>query len=169
VRRPTVAVGWVLPAITDSQLLATAATWLAGGSDSLLGRELQRAGRTNTMIRWQGPWPPAANGESLLLLEVSDDSGITGLADLVLRIAKGAAAKPPDAGSLAATLASLQRTWREQNPTPRQLAVTLAIGALLWPQQTPQPAGPVRADAKAVQELLARLVAGQPVVIEGRP
>jgi predicted Zn-dependent peptidase len=168
-RRPTVAVGWVLPEIADSQLLSVAATWFAGGQDSLLGRELQRASRANATLRWQAPWPPATNGQSLLLVEVIDDTGITGLADLVLRIARGAAATPPDAGTLAATLASLQRTWREQNTTPRQLAVTLAVAALQWPQQAPSPAGPVAADAKAVQALLARIVAGQPVVIEGKP
>ncbi|MGB3966139.1 MAG: insulinase family protein, partial [Planctomycetota bacterium] len=78
--RPAVAIGWVLPATVDANVLATAMAWLGDGDDSALARELQRAGRTDCRIRCRAPWPAGEDrGLFLVTVEAERDEGLAGL------------------------------------------------------------------------------------------
>ncbi|MBL9075935.1 MAG: insulinase family protein [Planctomycetes bacterium] len=166
---PVVALAFVLPPDADPTVVALAAAWLGGGADSRLGQELPRHGRAAAVTSCRAPWPPTVGGTSLLLLEVEDPSGVQGLADLVLRLAREAAATAPAAATLEAPLAALQREATVVGNDPRRFAVELATAMQLWPDHLPRTRPPERASGAAVRQLLARVLAGQPVVVEGRP
>lgn len=165
---PVVAIAWVLPAPIDNFVLAAAATWLGDGKDSHLASELRRLGRSPRAVRCLTPWPTAADWPGLFLIEVEDDR-VDGLADQIVSTVQKSGQAPPDAVAVQATLATMQRRWREQNPGSRELAVTLAVESLQWPAQRLAPHGPKELDAKAMQETLARIFRSQPVIVEGRP
>ncbi len=169
VATPTLAIGWILPAVDDRFALAAALQWLAGGSDSVLGRELQRLGRTGAEVRATAPWPGGLDGAGLFMLEVRDPGGVNGLADTLLAACRAAAAKLPDAESLQTVNAGLQREWRQRNREPRLAIVEAAAQALYWPRQPVVVEWPEQIDGKAVQAVLARTFAGHPAIVEGTP
>jgi len=173
VRRPTVAIAWVLPAISDPLALEVAARWLGGGSESWLGRALQKAGRKDAVVSCQAPWPAAAFGRSLLLVEVVDPGfvdpvGVGQLAEQVLAACRDAIAKPPPATALLPALTDLQREWTIVTGDPRRHAAELARTALLWPQLPGRLGSPTAVDPRAVQAMLTAVFAGQPAIVEGR-
>jgi len=165
---PIVSMAWVLPPITDRFVLETAVRWLAFGTESRIGLELQRRGRTGASVRCRAPWPPLPDGKSLFKIEISDPAGIDGALDLVLAVAREAVATPPTAAQLRPTTAVLQHEWRERTSDPRQLAVEIAMDALLWPSLPPVRSWPERIEPAALQDLLRRLFAGQAAIVEGR-
>lgn len=168
-RVPTLAIAFLLPPITDHDTLAASARWLGDGPESHVGQELQRAGHTQAVVRCTAPWPPTRDGRSLLLLEVTDPGGLRFSSDQVLQICSKAAANPPTTASLQAVLAAMQREWTALSDDPRRLACALAEMAFVWPGRPLRIDAPDRIEAKAVQTLLGQVLAGHPVVVEGRP
>lgn len=166
---PALAVAWVLPADADRTVLAAAAAWLAGGPDSRLGQELLRSGRTTAKVQCHAPWPTAGADGGLLVIEITDDKATDGLLDLVLRTCKAAATNAPDPATVQPVVAALQRQSREAGRDPRARAARLAAAALAAPDRAPALAGTRPADGAAIQSLLARTFAGQPVAVEGKP
>lgn len=166
-RTPTAAVAFVLPDGLDRTVLEAATRWLADGPDSAIGQELQRLGRSRAQVRGEAPWPPTTGGQGLLLLEVSDAPGSPQLGEQVLQACRKAAAAAPTAAALDRVRTAMVRRRTERGNQPRLLAADLAIDALQWPG--PTPTTPDRVEAKAIQALLATVVKGQPVVVEGRP
>jgi predicted Zn-dependent peptidase len=177
IRRSTIrgdtatAVGFVLPRVADRVLLATLAQWLGGGADSVIGRQLERAGRRAATVRATAPWPGAADGAALLLVEANDPGGADGLVGIVLAACRDAAAATgaPLAERAAAATAELQRCWRAATGDPRALAVELALDALRWPDVPPAADWPAAVDVAALQRLIAATLSGQPVVVEVTP
>lgn len=168
-RVPTVALAFVLPPGFDPTVLDVATRWLGGGPDSRLGQELPRLGRQRAQVSCLAPWPPTVGGNSLLLIEVADPNGVDGLAVVLRKALRDVTTTPPTPASLQAALANAQRDWTTTSNDPRQLAAAVAESALLWPQQPPGATRPERVDGTAVQQLLARTFATQPVVVEARP
>lgn len=169
VRVPMVALAWVLPPIEDRFVLEAAALWLGGGLDSHVGQELQRGGRSKASVRCHAPWPRSVDGSSLLLLEVTDPDGTDQLSELVIAAVRTAVAAAPGPASLRQVLATMQRRWCSLTDDPRQLALELAETAVLWPRAAVSTTMPDQVSPEAVQSLLARTFAGQPVLVEGRP
>jgi predicted Zn-dependent peptidase len=169
VRAPTVALAFVLPPNVDRTTLAVASRWLAGGSDSRLGQELPRLGRSRATVSCQAPWPPTIDGQSLLLVEVRDPDGIDGLATQVLDHLRATTLAAPTAAAIDAAMAAVQREWSMATNDPRQLAAAVAEAALLWPRQTPRSRLPDRVDPGTVRQLLAQILGTPPVVVEARP
>jgi predicted Zn-dependent peptidase len=168
----TVALAWPLPPDVDRIALATAATWLADGPDSELGQRLLRREQRQATVRCQAPWPPAADGQSLFVIEIShtgQEPPLAALTDLVRTTLQEVLAKPPTDSQLQASHLQLQRRWRQSTADPRQLAVELAAVALTWPRSTPDRSWPERLDVVAVQRLLAGLAGSQPAIVEGKP
>jgi len=170
-RTPTVSLAFVLPPIDDRAALEVAAHWLGGGPQSRLREELQHQGRSDAAVGCTAPWPGALDGKGLLLLEVSDPGagGESEVGDAMVATCRKLAAETPSAASLQAALTAMQRDWIRLTNDPRWLAVEVADAALSWPKQPPRTRLPDTIDAKAVQQLLARIVAGPPVIVEGRP
>jgi hypothetical protein len=169
VKVPMVALAWVLPPIDDRFALEAAALWLGGGLDSRVGQELQRGGRSKASVQCHAPWPRTVDGASLLLLEVTDPEGTNQLSELVMAAVQTAVAAAPSPDSLRPVLATMQRRWCSLTDDPRQLAIELAETAALWPRAAVSPTMPDHVSPEAVQALLAKTFAGQPVVVEGRP
>ncbi len=165
---PMVALAWVLPPIADRFVLEAAVHWLGGGLDSRIGQDLQRAGRSQARVQCLAPWPSTIDGQSLLLLEVTDPQGTDTLSDFVVQACRTAAQQAPAPASLEPVLAAMLRRWSDLTDDPRQLTVELAAAAVLWPRQTQLTRMPERIDARAMQTLLAQTFANQPVVVEGR-
>ncbi len=166
---PCLLAGWALPAGTDPDVLEVATSLLADGPASLLGQELAKAGLVGATCAATAPWPAAADGRGLFVLEVIAATSKGGLDELVLRVARTAATTMPDAARLQTINLERQRRWRTMAQDPRALARSLAIDAFLWPTRTPRRTAPVDVTGKQVQELLARTFAGHPVLVEGRP
>ena len=168
-RTPTVSLAFVLPPIDDRAALEVAARWLGGGTQSRLHEELQQQGRSGAAVACTAPWPGALDGRGLLLLEVTDAGANGEGGDIMVATCRKLAAETPSAAALQAALTSMQRDWIRLTNDPRWLAVEVADAALSWPNQPPRTRLPDTIDAKAVQQLLARIVAGPPVIVEGRP
>lgn len=166
---PAAALAWALPAGVDRDQLAVAVRWLAGGPDSVLGQELQRAGRAAAVVRCTAPWPPSPDGQGLLLIECNDRTGSVGLADLLLRACGQAAGKPPDEQVLRAVTTTMQHEARARAPDDRDKACELAARILQWPTAPIATDDPGNVDARAVQTLLQRVFAGHPAVVEATP
>ena len=169
VKVPMVALAWVLPPIDDRFVLEAAVLWLGAGLDSHIGQELQRGGRSKASVRCHAPWPRSVDGASLLLLEVTDPEGTDQLGELVMAAVRSAVAAAPGPASLLQVLATLQRRWCSLTDDPRQLALELAETAVLWPRAAVSATMPDQLSPEAVQALLAKTFAGQPVLVEGRP
>ena len=167
-RTPTIALAFVLPDGVDPDVLAVAARWLGDGADSHLGQELPRQGRAGTTIACQAPWPPTIGGRSLLLLTASDPDGTAGLLPLVRRTAREAVQTPPRPAALDRAVAAAQREWIATTDEPRRFAAAVAEAALLWPDRPPRTTPVARVDGRAVQQLLARTLATQPVIVEAQ-
>jgi len=167
-RVPMVAVAWVMPEIPDPFQLEVAAQWFAGGADSWLGRALLKAGRKTASTSCRAPWPMTIGGQSLLLVEVQDPAGIDGLADLVLQQSRTCTEKDPTKAELQPKIQNLQVQWTIVTNEPRWYAMEIARHALLWPQQPPRLEIPTAVEARPLRQLLARIFAGQPVIVEGR-
>jgi hypothetical protein len=166
---PAAALAWALPADVDRGQLAAAVRWLAGGPDSVLGQELQRAGRAAAAIRGTAPWPPSPDGRGLLLIECSDSTGGVGLADLLLSACRQAVGKPPDERFLRAVTTAMQHEARATAPDDRDKACALAARTLQWPTSPITTDAPDNVDGRAVQALLQRVFAGHPAVVEATP
>ncbi len=169
---PTVALAWLLPADLDPFVLATAVRWLADGQDSVLAQELLRQERPGVTVRGQAPWPPALGGRSLFVIEASDGKGaggLGGLADSLLTLCRQALATAPDAASVQRATRALQHDWRQANAEPRLLAAELAAAALTWPGRPPTTEWPDDVTPAAVRDVLTRILAGHPVIVEGTP
>lgn len=166
---PMLAIAWVLPPIPDRYALEVATTWLGDGEQSFVGSRLRRAGQRNMQIRCRAPWPPAESGQSLFLLEISGPNVDGALVEPILAACADAAATPLNESTFYPANMALQRGWNEIAADPRRLAVELAADALLWPGQPTALTAPPRIKAAAVQQLLAGLLRGQPVIVEGRP
>lgn len=168
VREPMVAVAWVLAESPDPHLLDAAVRWFAGGQDSWLGRALAKAGRKTASVRCRAPWPVVVGGHSLFLVDVFDPAGTQGLAELVVQQARLAVPQVPAAAELQAVSTAQHFAWNAITGDPRRVAADLARTWLLRPQAPPQLGPPQQLDGRAVQQLLSRVLASQPVVVEGR-
>lgn len=166
---PMLAIAWVLPQIPDRHALEVAAAWLGDGEQSLVAGRLHKAGRSDVQVRCRAPWPPTESGQSLLLLEVSGPTVDAALAEPILAACAEAAGTTMSESTFFMANMALQRAWNEIAADPRQLAVELATDALLWPDQPIALAAPPRIKAAAVQQILAAMLQGQPVIVEGRP
>ncbi len=166
---PSVTMAWSLPPGVDRFALATASRWWAEGPDSQLGQQLQRSGRKLAAVTCVAPWPPTTDGSSLLLIEVTDDGGLDGLADLLVNACRKVASTAPTDATLQPVTTSLQREWRAANGDPRALVAEIASQALVWPRQAITRDWPERTDPKAVLELLTKTFAGHPVIVEAKP
>jgi hypothetical protein len=164
---PKVVLAFVLPPNLEHTLLRTSASWLGSGPDSMLGQQLQRLGRKRATVRCDAPWPPAIGGSGLLRIEVTDPDGIEKLGDQMLQACRRVGGAPPTQAAVAVAFTSVLRDWITVTNEPRELAATLAVTALQWPGQEFAPPG--RLEAKAVHDLLTPILAGQPVIVEGRP
>lgn len=164
---PRIALSFVLPPNLDRTLLQTSARWLGSGPDSMLGQQLQRLGRKRATVHCDAPWPPTIGGNGLLRIEVTDPDGIEKLGDQMLQACRRVGGAPPTQAAVAIAFTSVIRDWITVTNEPRELAATLAVTALQWPGQKFAP--PDRLEAKAVHDLLTRILAGQPVIVEGRP
>lgn len=167
-RVPIVAFAWVLPEIKDPFALEVAARWFGDGPDSWIARELSRAGHKTCQVQCRAPWPTAIGGRSLLLVEVRDPAGIEGLADEVLAAAGQALKQAPSPADINRILTSLQLAWTTVTGDPRWQAGELARTALLWPQGPPPLSVRETAEPQKVQQMLQGILAGQPVVVEGK-
>jgi hypothetical protein len=166
---PVAAIAWVLPPISDRIALATLGQWFAEGPDSVVGQALQRSNRKTASVRCRTPWPPTERGQALFRIEVADPAGVDKLAEMVVELLNNAAATPPDAEALRPAIAALQRARRERTHDARQLAATIGGDALLWPDQPLVRAWPSSVDTAQVVGVLRGIVAGQPVIVEGKP
>jgi predicted Zn-dependent peptidase len=169
VKVPMVALAWVLPPIDDRFVLEAARLWLGAGLDSHIGQELQRGGRSKASVQCHAPWPRTVDGTSLLLLEVTDPEGTDQLGELVMAAVRTAVAAAPSPASLQQVLATMQRRWCGLTDDPRLLAIELAETAVLWQRAAVTATMPDHVSPEAVQTLLARTFAGQPVLVEARP
>lgn len=165
----TIAMGWLLPAGVDPEVLETAARWFGGGETSYVGQELLRKGHTKLTVRCRAPWPEAVDGRSLLLLEARDETGSATLAEHVQQIVAQVGTRGPLPREIQLVNTARQREWMELTDDPRRLAAEVAKRGLLWPQQRVRVGVPPPVLAKSVMDLLNTLLAGQPVVVEGRP
>lgn len=165
----TIAIGWLLPAGVDPDVLDAATRWFGDGVDSYVGQELLRKGHAKVQVRCRAPWPEAVDGRSLLLLEARDETGSPKLAEHVQQIVAQAGTRGPTNKEIQQVNNSRQREWMQLTDDPRLYAVALAENALLWPQQRPRVTLPPPVLAASVQKLLTALLSGQPVVVEGRP
>ncbi len=169
VRPPTVAIGWLLAPGHSPAALESLARWLGGGAKSRIGRALADGGRLQATVRATAPWPPSLSTDGLLLIEVEDAKDVTGIADLVLRVCKDAAASGPDADEMTAVERELQRARTLVAADPRWLATDLALELLRWPNRPAAPgiaAAPKPAELRA---LAAAVLGTRPVIVEGRP
>lgn len=168
VREPMVAVAWVLAESPDPHLLDAAVRWFANSPDSWLRRALTKAGRKSATVRARAPWPVVVGGNSLLLVDVVDPAGTQGLADLVVQQARLAVPQLPSAAELQVVSTAQHLAWNALAADRRLVAADLARAWLLQPQAAPRLGPPPPIDARAVQQLLSRTFASQPVVVEGR-
>lgn len=166
---PTVVIAFLLPPDVPRDLLTIAARWLGDGADSRVGQELQRLGRKRATVRTTAPWPPTIGGQSLFTIEVGDPDGIDQLAEQTLKACRQATQVAPTASALQAVIGTLQRERTELANDPRALAAAIAETAVAWPRQPLDLDTPLRAEPKAVLELLGRIVSTPPIVVEGRP
>lgn len=167
-RQPMVALAFVLPEIQDPLLLEIACRWLGNGANSAVARGLSNQ-QVPLTVRCQAPWPPQRYGRSLLVLEVlglqtKDDHGT-----LVLTACRNALQQPPTSAQLAPLLLQLQISSQATANDSRWLGTELARQTFLWPQLPPRLVAAEQVDPNAVQNLLRSILAGQPVVVEGRP
>lgn len=165
---PSLLLAWPMPADGDPVTLELAARWLADGDGSRVATWLQRNLRPRAKVSVQVPWPPRAEGQPLVVVEVIEPDGKPGLPEAVLRACRDALAAAPDAGVLQALQLREQRRWRDLAESPRQLAIAIAERSLADPSWSP--GATVRpADPAAVRALLQRLTAGPTALVEGRP
>lgn len=159
---------WPLPADGDPHLVELATRWLADGDGSRIALWLQRNQRPRAKVAVRAPWPPRAEGQALVVVEVVEADGKPGLAEAVLTACREALKAPPDAASLQALQLRRQRHWRDLAESPRQLAIAIAEAALADPTWSPGSAErPV--EPAAVRTLLQRLTGGPAALVEGRP
>jgi predicted Zn-dependent peptidase len=168
VREPMVAIAWVMPEPLDTYLLDAAVRWFGGGRDSWLGRALAKAGRSAATVACRAPWPVVVGGQSLFLVDVSDSSGAPGLAEFVVQQARLAAAQAPTTAELQSVATAQHLAWNLTTADPRRVAADIAGRWLLRPQAVPPLGPPQQPDGRAVQQVLAKVLASQPVVVEGR-
>jgi hypothetical protein len=165
---PSLLLAWPVPADCDPGTLELGALWLADGAGSRVATWLQRNQRPRATVAVQVPWPPRAEGQALVVVEVIEPDGKPGLPEAVLTACREALTKAPEAGSLQALQLRQQRQWRDLAESPRQLAIAIAERSLADPSWSPSAAAR-SADPAAVHRLLQRLTAGPTALVEGRP
>jgi predicted Zn-dependent peptidase len=171
-RRPMLAIAFVLAPADDRTVLDVAVRWLGGGPESVVGQALRRAGHERANVTCTAPWPHAVGDHGLLLLEITgpaDGQGLGDLADTIVETGRKAVSTPPAKDVVDGILLTMQRDWIELADDPRWLVAAIAEAAAYRPDLAPRLRLPDRVEAPAVRQLLARCLAGQPVIVEGRP
>jgi len=167
--RNMVAMAWTMPDVDDPLVLEAAVRWLQDQAVSPLADKLRRAGHKTATLQCRAPWPMAAEGRGLFLLEVTDPTSIDGLANLLVTACSEIVEKKPSNRSVHSIAMALQRDWTMITADPRWLAAETARSALLWPRSTPRITRRVKFDPVAIQSLLQAVFANQPVIVEAKP
>lgn len=159
-------IAWVLPPNTDPWSMALIQHWLASPLGQL--RRQMSKQRPNLVVECYAPWPASTNGQSLLMLDVSDPAGPPGVIEDVLATCKTITAKPFSSGLLYQSYLELLHDWTEQADNPRTVAMLLAERALMWPSADCQKMAPESRKGEAIYPILKAVFRSQPAIVEAK-
>ena len=159
-------IAWMLPANTDRQVLELVRRWL--NSDMNPAYLALRKKRPDLSVTCYVPWPPATDGQSLLMLDIGDASETPGVLDEVLAACQASTEKPFRDYQFYDYHLGFLRDWNNLADNPREIATMLAERSLMWPSANVNPHSPNYRKGSEIYQTLKAVFASQPAIVEAK-